>query len=101
MQKVQDYSLAEAFTKVCIKRRFDYYCNISVNQINSVKLVEGKAALGVSHAFFNKKASAAYKKLSTSDREQLEQEVPFEYMSKQQIERRVQRIFKSIQNQVS
>ena len=63
-------------------------------------MVEGKEALGISHAFFNKKASAAYKELSSSEKEKLEQEVPSEYMSKQ-IQRRVQRIFKSIQNQVS
>lgn len=36
--------------------------------------VEGKEALSVNHAFFNKKASASYKELPGSEKKLLEQE---------------------------
>lgn len=65
---------------------------------------EGKEALNISNAWFNKTASAAYNQLSSSEKVQLsnEQEDASDlFMNKQQIHRRVQRIFKSIQNQVS
>ena len=89
---LQKYASTEGSTTTIVLLELNQFC---------VKLVEGKEALGISHAFFNKKASAAYKELSSSEKEKLEQEVPSEYMSKQQVQRRVQRIFKSIQNQVS
>ena len=42
-----------------------------------VVFAEGKAALGTSHAYFNQKASAVYKQLSTSEKEQLSKDRQF------------------------
>ena len=65
-----------------------------------VVFTEGKAALSTSHAYFNQKASAVYKQLSASEKEQLSKG-PSIRMNKKEVHRRAQRVFKNVQTQVN
>ena len=66
-------------------------------------LIEGKRAILISHAQFNKEASVKYSQLTHEERKDLEQEVERmdnQHMTKQDIRKRAQQISNRIQTLV-